>query len=256
LFTVFPVYWLVNTSVQPPGCVYRVPPALFPAAVSLHAYAAAIQRGTIFTWIKNSIIVSVGTVLLNLFLAIPAAYSIARFKNRFNGIVMFMILATQMISPAVLVVPLFEIFRRLGLINTLVGLVLADALLTLPIAAFVLIGFFEGLPREIEEAATIDGCSKFAIFFRIALPLVRPALFTVGILIFFDAWNEYMFAYTLVTRQELWVGTVGLASFIGQFYIDWQGMLAHAVLFGILPMMVYLFCRRYIVRGIAEGFGK
>ncbi|NLZ52082.1 MAG: carbohydrate ABC transporter permease, partial [Thermoanaerobacteraceae bacterium] len=156
----------------------------------------------------------------------------------------------------IMVVPLFEIFASLGLNNKFLSLILADTILTLPLGTWVLVGFFENIPEEIEEAAIIDGASKMTVFYRISMPLTYPAIVTAAILTFFDAWNEYMYAYTFITDQAKWVGSVGVASFIGQFLTDWQAVMASSLIFSILPMVVYISLRKYIVRGVAEGFAK
>lgn len=253
---IFPVYWMFVTSVLPPKEIFARPPRLIPMSFDWSAYSLALHRGDIIRWVRHSFIVAAGVVLFNLFLAVPAAYSMARFKTRVNGALTFLVLATQLIPDALLLVPLFEIFRTVHLINNYVSLVLADSVITLPMSTWILMGFFEGVPREIEEAAVVDGCNRYDVFFKVALPLVRPGLVTVAILTFYDAWNEYLFAVTFITKQELWLGTVGLGAFMGQFYVDWRPMMAHSLLFAILPIIIYLIFRRFIVRGIAEGFAK
>lgn len=253
---IFPVYWMFVTSVLPPKEIFARPPRLIPTTFDWSAYSQALHRGDIIRWVLHSFTVAAGVVLFNLFLAVPAAYSMARFKIKFNSALTFLVLATQLVPAALLVVPLFEIFRVGHLINNYISLILADSVITLPMSTWILMGFFEGVPREIEEAGLVDGCNRYSVFFRVALPLVRPALVTVAILTFYDAWNEYLFAATFITKQELWLGTVGLGSFMGQFYVDWRAMMSHSLLFAILPISIYLVFRRFIVRGIAEGFAK
>lgn len=253
---IFPIYWMFVTSVLPDRDIFARPPKLIPSTLDWRAYSQALHRQDVVWWIVHSLTVSIGVVAFNLLLAVPAAYSIARFKTRYNSVLIFLVLATQLVPAALFVVPLFEIFRFIHLINNYMGLILADSVITLPMSTWILMGFFEGVPREIEEAARVDGCSRYSVFFRIALPIVRPALVTVAILTFYDAWNEYLFAATFITKQELWLGTVGLGSFMGQFYVDWKAMMAYSLLFGLLPIVIYLVFRPFIVRGIAEGFSK
>jgi len=252
----FPVYWMFVTSVLPLGDLFNQPPALFPTTFDWSAYGQAFADGTTLTWILHSFLVASGVVVFNLVLSVPAAYSMARFKISTNSVLILMVLSTQLIPAALFVVPLFEIFRLVNLINSYFALILADSIITLPISTWILMGFFEGVPKEIEEVALVDGCTRYGVFFRIALPTVRPAMVTVAILVFYEAWNEYLFALTLITKQELWLGTVGLGSFLGQFQTDWRGIMANSILFAALPIVLYLFFRRFIVRGIAEGFSK
>lgn len=252
----FPIYWMLLTTFQPTSQAMMYPPVLFFQSFSTDKLSKVIAHTNVLKWTLNSFIVAIGVVVLNLLISVPAAYSLARYKINFNRILLFAVLITQMIPPAIMVVPLFEIFASVGLNNRLLSLILADSILTLPIGAWILIGFFENIPKEIEEAAIMDGASKLMLFYRISLPLTYPAMVTVAILTFFDAWNEYMYAYTFITDQSKWVGTVGVASFMGQFMTDWQAVMASSFIFSILPMVIYIFLRKYIVRGVSEGFAK
>jgi len=253
---VFPIYWMLLTTFQPTSQATAYPPALFFQSFSFDKLQEVLVQTNVLKWIVNSFIVAFGVVVVNLLVSVPAAYSMARYKIRFNKILLFAVLITQMIPPAIMVVPLFEIFASVGLNNKLLSLILADSILTLPIGTWILIGFFENIPKEIEEAAIMDGASKMMLFYRISLPLTYPAMVTVAILTFFDAWNEYMYAYTFITDQAKWVGTVGVASFMGQFLTDWQAVMASSLIFSVLPMTIYIFLRKYIVRGVSEGFAK
>lgn len=252
----FPIYWMLLTTFQPTSQAMVYPPVLFFQSFSTDKLFNVIAHTNVLKWTLNSFIVAIGVVVLNLLISVPAAYSLARYKINFNRILLFAVLITQMIPPAIMVVPLFEIFASVGLNNRLLSLILADSILTLPIGTWILIGFFENIPKEIEEAAIMDGASKLMLFYRISLPLTYPAMVTVAILTFFDAWNEYMYAYTFITDQSKWVGTVGVASFMGQFMTDWQAVMASSLIFSILPMVIYIFLRKYIVRGVSEGFAK
>lgn len=253
---VFPIYWMLLTTFQPTSYVMTYPPNVFFHSFSVNKLWGIIRETNVLKWTLNSFIVAIGVVVLNLIVSVPAAHSLAKYKIKFNRILLFIILITQMIPPAIMVVPLFEIFASLGLNNKFLSLILADTILTLPLGTWVLVGFFENIPGEIEEAAIIDGASRMTVFYRISLPLTYPAIVTAAILTFFDAWNEYMYAYTFITDQAKWVGTVGVASFIGQFLTDWQAVMASSLIFSILPMVVYISLRKYIVRGVAEGFAK
>ncbi|MBA7530085.1 Diacetylchitobiose uptake system permease protein DasC [subsurface metagenome] len=252
----FPLYWMVLTSFQPTTQATSYPPFLFFKSFSLEKIKWIITNTKIIKWIMNSLLVSLGVVFMNLLVSVPAAYSIAKFRIKFNNILLLVVLVTQMIPQAIMVVPLFEIFKSINLINNLFSVILANIILTLPLGTWILIGFFENIPSEIEEAAVIDGASRTMLFFKISLPLTYPAMITVAIITFFDAWNEYMYGYTFIYNQDKWVGTVGIASFIGQFLTDWQAIMTSSLLFSFIPMTVYIFFRKYIVRGVSEGFAK
>lgn len=252
----FPIYWMLLTAFQPTSQAVGYPPSFFFKSFTLNKLNEVIANSKILVWILNSFLVAAGVVVFNLIISVPAAYSIARFNINFNKVLLFIVLITQMIPQAIMVVPLFEIFSSSGLINKLLSLILADSILTLPLGTWILIGFFQNVPHEIEEAAIVDGASRLMLFYRINVPLVYPAMVTVAIMAFFDTWNEYMYAYTFITDQAKWVGTVGIASFMGQFLTDWQTVMASSFLFSIAPMLIYLFLRKHIVRGVAEGFSK
>lgn len=253
---IFPVYFMILASFQPTTQAMAYPPNFFFKTFSTEKIVDIMQNTDIFRWIGNSFIVSVGVVAVNLLVSVPAAYSIARYKIKFNRYLLIVILVTQMIPSAIMVVPLFEIFASGGMIDNLFSLILSNTILTLPLGTWILIGFFENIPKSIEEAAQMDGVSRIGLFFRINIPLITPALITVAIIIFFDTWNEYMYAYSFITSQAKWVGTVGVASLIGQFRTDWQGLMITSMLFSVFPMVIYIFLRNYIVRGVAEGFTK
>ena len=252
----FPIYWMLLTAFQPTSQATAFPPRLFFTSFSLDKLFSVLRTTNVLRWTLNSIWVSLGVVVVNLFISVPAAYSIARYKIRANTALLFAVLITQMIPPSIMVVPLFEIFVNLGLSNTFLSLILSNVILTLPLGTWILVGFFENIPTEIEEAALMDGASRMMLFYRISLPLTYPAMITVAILTFFDAWNEYMYAYTFISEQSKWVGTVGIASFMGQFMTDWQTVMVSSLLFSALPMTLYILLRKYIVRGVTEGFAK
>lgn len=252
----FPIYWMVLTSFQSTSQATSYPPFLFFKSFSLEKMKWVVTNTKIIKWIMNSLLVSLGVVLMNLLISVPAAYSIARFRIKFNNVLLLAVLVTQMLPQAIMVVPLFEIFKSVNLINNLSSIILADIILTLPLATWILVGFFENIPTEIEEAAVIDGASRMMLFFKISVPLTYPAMVTVSIITFFDAWNEYMYGSTFIYNQDKWVGTVGVASFIGQFLTDWQAMMISSLLFSFIPMIVYVFFRKYIIRGVSEGFAK
>ena len=250
----FPVYWMAVSSLQTREAGFQYPPQLFPTEFDVSSYSDAFSKGNIFTWVRNSLIVALGVVIFNLINAVPAAYAIAKTRFKLSNVLLFLVLATQMVPPPLLVVPLFVIFRTAGLINNFISLILADSILTLPLAAWVLVGFFENLPDELSEAARIDGCSRYGVFFRIALPLTKPAIVTVSLFTFYDVWNEYLFGVTFMTDQSKWVGSVGLASFVGQFVMRWKPMMTHSLLFSIIPLVIYFFARNQILKGAAQGF--
>jgi len=253
---IFPVYWMFITSIKELGEIFSSKPSFIPLNIDWSAFAGAIREGKAIVWITNSTIVSLGVVSLNLFVATLAAYAVAKFRFRGHFTILFLVLVTQMIPPVLVIVPLYMIFNRVGLYDNLLALVLADTILTLPFSTWILFSFFEKIQKELLEAAIIDGCSHYMVFWHIAVPIIRPALLTVGLITFFDTWNEFLYALTFISSEGKWVGSVGLSSFIGEFVISWRSMLAHSVFFAAPPILLYLIFRRQIVEGIEAGLGK
>ena len=190
----FPIYWMFLTAFQPTSQALAYPPSFFFSSFSFEKMIEVITDTELLIWIFNSTIVAIGVVIFNLIISVPAAYSIATYKIKFNRILLFIVLITQMIPQAIMVVPLFEIFASVGLTNNLLSLIFADSILTLPLGTWILIGFFQNIPREIEEAAIVDGASRTMLFYKISLPLTVPAMITVAIMAFFFILNEYMYA--------------------------------------------------------------
>jgi multiple sugar transport system permease protein len=254
----FPIYWMILTSVRPTRSSIQYPPSLLPDEFRLTAYLELFATKTIpiATWLRNSAQVSLGVTVLSFVLAIAGAYALANFRWRGRMLFGFALLITQMLPDALLVIPIFIIFRRLGLIDTQPGLVLADTAFVVPIAVWVLKGFFETIPREVCEAGIVDGCGPLGVLWRIVLPLSLPALVAVAVIAFFDGWNEYLFAVTLITNSSLWVASVGLASFIGELSTPVELVLAGATIFAIGPIIFFLISQRYIVGGLTGGAVK
>lgn len=250
---IFPVYWMVKTSLEIEGVMFTYPPRII-SIPDFTPYKKVLLDGDIFRWIFNSLKVSGGAVLLNLFVATFAAYAIARYRFKLRYTLLFIVLLTQLIPAPLIVVPLFVIFRRAGLMDRLFALVLVDAMITLPVSVWILSGFIRQIPHDIFDAGRIDGCSELKLLQKIGLPLISPILITIALLTFFDVWNEFMFAYTFISSADKWVGTYGLSRFISMGIFRWRELMASSTLFAIIPFVLYLTLRNYIVRGVQQGF--
>jgi len=253
---IFPVYWMAVTSVKSYREIFFLPPTLFPKNFDFTQYAASFKEGRIFAWVLNTLIISLGTVCLNLFCATPAAYALAKTRFRGKYLLLFLVISTQMVPSPLIIVPLFTLLRDYGLINTYLGVILADTILTLPLSTWILKGFFEKVPNELGEAGLVDGATRFQVFCKIALPITLPILLVVGVMTFFDTWNEYIFAVTFLTGEEKWVVSIGLASFRGQFHVDWRQMMSYSLLVSLFPLVFYLIFQKQIVSGLVTGIMK
>lgn len=252
----FPIYWLINTALLGETDLFLYPPAFIPKHPSFEGFLKIIKDSQIFQWIKNSFVVTISTVVLNLVIATFAGYSLSRFRYKGRKLFMLAILCTQLIPGALVVVPLYVVFRQFRLINTLLGLIIGNIGLVTVFSTWVIKGFFDTLPREIEEAAYIDGCSRFGAFYRISVPLITPGLIAIALITFFDTWNEYLFAVTFISDQSRWVGTVGLTSFIGLIAIRWNEIMSASIIFVIPLLVLYLVLQKYIVSGLTKGAVK
>jgi multiple sugar transport system permease protein len=253
---VFPLYWMLVTSLTPSADLFASPPHMLPSRAELEVYWEAFLKISVATWLANSAIVAAGTTGLSIGLAILPAYALSRFRFRGKGLLGFGLFATQMLPEAMLVVPLYAIFGQLSLLNSLTGLILANAAFTVPVITWILKGAIDGVPIDIEEAARIDGCSQFDIVLSVVIPLVAPTLAAAGVIAFFHGWNEYVFAQTLISSQELRTASVGLAGFVGELSTPVHSVMAVGIIYTLPAVIFYLFVQRYVVSGMTAGSVK
>lgn len=252
----FPIYWMVVTSLTSSANLFADRPQMLPDPAQGFNYAETFAKTGVLLWLKNSAIVAVGTMVLSILLAILPAYALSRFKFHGKGLLGFVLFATQMLPEAMLVVPLYAIFAKLLLLDTLGGLILANAAFTVPVITWILKGAIDGVPLEIEEAARIDGCSRLDIVLGIVLPVVAPTLAAASVIAFFHGWNEYVFAQTLILSQELRTASVGLASFVGELSTPIHTVMAIGVMYTLPAVAFYLMVQRYVVAGMTAGSVK
>ncbi len=256
VLVLFPVYWMLVTSIRPTQETISYPPRLFPHALRWSAYRDLFHTVPIATWLRNTLIVSSGVTVIVLVLSICGAYALSDFRWRGRAAFGFALLTAQMLPEALLVTPIFIVFRHLGLTNTLHGLVLTDAAFIIPLGIWILKGFLDTIPREIREAALVDGCTPLSVLWQIIIPLSLPALVAVSVIAFFDGWNEYLFASTFITTSDLRPATVGIASFIGELATPVELVFAATVIFTIPPIVFYFFMQRYLISGLTGGAVK
>jgi multiple sugar transport system permease protein len=262
ILTFFPLFWMVSSAIKPTEDLFIIPPQWIPENPTLAAVDSVVfgetGRPSMFVdYFKNSIIVTVGTTVLALFVSTLAAYGLSRYPFRGSGKLMLSILSLQMFPQAMLLISFYLIFLQFRLLNTHQGLILANATFAVPFSIWMLKGFFDTVPREIEEAALIDGCSRFSVLPRIVLPLVTPGILAAGVYTFLIAWDEYLFASTLMTTPEMRTLPPGIIqSFVGQFYLNWPNVMAASVLITIPVTLLFIFFQKYLVRGLTAGAVK
>ncbi len=251
----FPLYWIALTAVLPTRLTLsRNPPLLPPPGeITFAVFPVVFARKPLLTWILNSTVVTLGTMALTLVVAALAGYSLSRFRTAAQQALGFALLASKMLPAALIVIPFFILFSAAGLIESKFGLILANAAAATPFATWLLKGFFDAIPRELEQAAMIDGCTELGAFRRIVLPLARPGLAAGAAYVAIVAWADLVFARTLTARPEHWLVTVGLQSFMGEYLVDWPSLMA-ASLISVLPMLVlFLLLEPFLVRGMSQG---
>ncbi len=245
----FPVYWMLSTALQPHSSIADT--NLIPSSPSLDNFEAALdsQGGSLVT----SLVVALGAVAVCLALAAPAAYGLAQFGLRGGRAIVFGTLITQMVPGIVVANALYSAYAQLHLVNSYLGLILADASLGLPFAIVLLRAFMVSIPREVIEAAMVDGANRFTAFLRIVLPMSRNALITAGLFAFLFAWADFIFALTLNTTDDVRPVTLGIYEFIGAHVSDWGAVMATAVLSAIPAAILLIVAQRYIAAGITGG---
>jgi multiple sugar transport system permease protein len=246
----FPLLWMLSTSIKTQADYFTYPPVWLPKRPTLEHYRYIVST-TGLGAVRNSLIIAGANVVLVMLVSIPAAYAIARFRvggHNFS----FWVLSQRMLAPIAVILPLFLLFSRLDLIDKHIALILGYTTFNTAFAVWLLIGFFEEFPTEIEDAGLVDGCSRWGVLFRVTLPIVSPGLVVTALFCFIFAWNEFLFALIL-TRQAAVTIPVQLAQFQAPTKILWGEMSAYATI-GILPPMVFAFLlQRYLVRGLAVG---
>ena len=252
---VLPLYWAIVASFTPEAQLFAAP-ALFPATLVLDHYRALFVERNFWLPIRNSLIVAGATTAFCVVLGAPCAYALARLRFRWNAQILGVILAVTMFPQIAIVSPLFLLLRALWLINTYPGLILPYLTFAMPLTVWLLVGFFRQLPRELEEAAMMDGASRLRAFWEIILPLSLPGLATTAILTFVYCWNEFLFALAFTLGPERQTVPVALALFRGQYQVPWGQILAAATVATLPVAGVILLCQRRIIQGLVTGAVK
>lgn len=255
----FPLVWMLSSAIKPIEDLFVIPPQWIPEHPTLSTVNSVIfgdyDRPSLFpAYFKNSAIVTLGTTLLSLTVATLAAYGLSRYPFRGSGGLMISILSSQMFPQGLLLISLYLTFQRTQMLNTYPALILANTTFAVPFSIWMLKGFFDTVPREIEDAALIDGCTRFSALTRVVLPIVTPGLIAAGIYTFLIAWDEYLFAATLTTKPDMRTLPPGIIqSFVGQFYLNWPNVMAASVLITIPVTILFILFQKYLVQGLTAG---
>ncbi|HLI87998.1 MAG TPA: carbohydrate ABC transporter permease [Ktedonobacteraceae bacterium] len=252
LIMLFPLYWMLINSLETSQQIFAIPVAIVPSQITFASYIEVFQ--TQLPHLVTSLVISIGTALLAIVIATPAAYGLAHFRFRVTLLIVFCLLLTQMIPTVTLATPMFLIFNKLGLLNSYLGLVLADSTYAVPFAILILRAFFLSIPYELAQAAFVDGTGEWGAFIRVILPLVLPGVVTAALFAFLFAWGDFIYALTLITTSSIVVPvSLSIYSYIGQYSNAWNNAMAVATLACIPAAILLVLFQRYITAGLTSG---
>jgi multiple sugar transport system permease protein len=257
IFLAFPLVWMLSTSFKPPRELVRLHPTLIPDAPTLSNYIQAFSEQELGRAALNSLQVSLASAVLTVLVAVPASYALARFKTRLGTVALGWVLVSQLFPFVLLIIPIFLVLREAGLANTHAGLVLIYVVWSLPFALWMLQGFVRNIPRELEEAASVDGANRAQVLRRVVFPLLAPGLVATALFAFISAWNEFFFALVLLKSPELATLPVTLARFVGIEGTARLGPLAAGSLLATVPSLLFFaFMQRRLSSGAITGAVK
>lgn len=253
----FPVYWMINTSLKDGRAMFASPPQMYPHDLYTGSYEAVFtDKYGIGQAFINSAIIATAVLALTLVIAVPASYAVARMRGGITTSMMVMLTVVQLLPAIAISIPMFVMFRYMGLINNYISIIIADISVTLPFAVILLRPYFKQFPYEVEEAARLDGLSTLSTIVRIIIPTIRPGIIMISSFAFLMAWGEFTFALTLSTEQAIQPLTVGLNRIIGQYGTNWNDLMAVATIIAAPVLLLFIFLQRYIVAGLAGGATK
>jgi multiple sugar transport system permease protein len=261
-FTLAPIVWLFLSTIQTQASLLRVPPHLLPEAVTFSNYVDIFKpaafgensgQSTFFLALRNSVLVALGTTVVAMVLGTLGAYAIARFNIPGRQWLLLLVLGTQLLPAISIIIPLFRMFKMASLLDTVFALILAYSTFSIPFVVWIMAGYFQSVPAELEEAARIDGASRFQSFVRIALPLAAPGLAATAIFTLLNSWDEFFFALIFTSTYAAKTLPVAIAEFIGRHTVDWGMLVTGGFIASLPPLIISLVFYRYIVSGLAAG---
>jgi N,N'-diacetylchitobiose transport system permease protein len=253
---IFPVYWMFATALKEPGNILSATPQFIPWPLSLENFSQVLAEPEFLPYLRNSLIVSLVTVVLSMVISVGAALATVRFAFFGRKTLLVVLVLVQMVPGSAMVIPLYLMLRQIGALDMLPGLILTYMTFVLPFTVWNLRGFVAGVPVELEEAAMIDGCSRFQAFRRVVLPLLAPGIVATSIFAFINAWDDYLFAYVLMRSQENYTLPVWLVSFSTATQVDYGATIAASAIFSLPVLIFFVFVQRRLVGGLTSGAVK
>lgn len=254
----FPLYWVLNISLRPPATVFAYPPRFLLRNIDLYSYVRVFTdpRKPIVRWLVNSTIVTLVSTFFSVLVSLPAGYSLSRTRSEVGTLGGYLILAARMLPSTLLVIPLFLTFRNLGLLDNFLSLILSYATFNVPFCTWMMKGFFDNIPVDLEEAALVDGCGVFSAFWRITLPLAAPGIAASALYSVILCWNEFLFARTFINKGTMRTISVGIALYRAEHVLEWGPIMAAAVVSTLPVAVIFIFLERYLVQGLTAGAVK
>ena len=256
IFALFPLYWLIKIAVTPDKLIYTEGTAMWPSEFTLGNFGTVIWQTDFLRFFGNSLTVSLATAAVTTLIAAGAGYAFSRFDFAGKRVIIALMLLTQMFPLLMIIAPIYKIVASLGLLNSLPSLILVYTAFNIPFATFLMQSFFDGIPKDLEDAAMMDGCTRFQALRRVILPLTLPGLGATLGFIFTAAWSEVLFALMLIRSNDSMTFPVGLLTFVSKFSVDWGQMMAAGVLALVPSCLFFVFIQRYLVQGLTSGAVK
>jgi multiple sugar transport system permease protein len=249
----FPVYWMFISGLKTSAEIFAAPPTMVPNHPTLAAFRYVFESENVARYMRNSLAIAIPVTVVTLLLGSSGSYALSRLRSSLVDVALVVALILQIFPDALLATPIFIMFRHFHLLNTFTGVVLATSAKSVAFALVILRPMYRQVPMEIEEASRVDGCNTFQTFWRIVLPIMRVPLIVVGVLSFVQAYGQFVYPLTLLSKQELQPATVGIYSFIGAEYADWDRVMAFASVFAFPVLILFLALQRKIVAGLTTG---
>lgn len=251
----FPIYWMIVTSFKTSGEIFQTPPSFIPETLYTEGYSEQLSSGMGRSFL-NSLIVALSAMAITVLLAIPASYALARYPVPGKKLIILFFLVTQMLPVTVVLTPLFIMFRNLGLLNSLVAPILATTTMGIPFSILILRTYFLGAPKELENAAMIDGCNRFTAFIRVMIPITMPGIIVSAVFSFLFAWGDLIFSMTFISDSSKWPLTTGVYDSMGKYGIQWNNLMSYATITVLPVLAIFVLMQRYIVAGLTSGAVK
>ncbi|UWR50715.1 carbohydrate ABC transporter permease [Phaeobacter inhibens] len=255
-FALFPLYWLMKIAITPDALIFSEGTRMLPSAVTFENFATVLFETEFLAYFRNSLTVSLGTAFFTTLIAAGAGYAFSRFVFAGKRIIIAVMLITQMFPLLMIIAPIYKIVADLGLLNSLTSLIVVYTAFNIPFATFLMQSFFDGIPKDLEEAAMMDGCSRFQALRMVVFPLTLPGLGATLGFVFTAAWSELLFALMLISKNDAMTFPVGLLTFVSKFSVDWGQMMAAGVLALVPSCLFFIFIQRYLVQGLTSGAVK